>query len=184
MQLALPCAVSKTGIFVGGLLFGLVAALTFASCSIIVRYVAFSTMLAQPWLMLARDHHRATHRTLAQPQFPKWSAFTPLPFRRWSLSPWPTSAAAMPRAPRKCPTPQLLTTRPLARRYAGRAGVNSYGELVQTHFGRLGSTLLQSAIVVHVSGVMIGYNGEGLGCAWPADVGSRAPFAAAQRRRR
>ncbi len=46
-------------------------------------------------------------------------------------------------------------------RYAGRAGVNSYGELVQAHFGRLGSTLLQSAIVVHVSGVMIGYNGEG-----------------------
>ncbi|KAL4427706.1 hypothetical protein ABPG75_001795 [Micractinium tetrahymenae] len=78
-MLALPCAVSKTGILVGGLLFCLVAALTFASCSIIVRY-------------------------------------------------------------------------------AGRAGVNSYGELVQAHFGRLGSTLLQSAIVVHVSGVMIGYN--------------------------
>ena len=36
-MLALPCAVSKTGILLGGLLFALVAALTFASCSIIVR---------------------------------------------------------------------------------------------------------------------------------------------------
>lgn len=55
-----------------------------------------------------------------------------------------------------------MTPRSPPRRYAGRAGVNSYGELVQSHFGRLGSTLLQSAIVVHVSGVMIGYNGKGL----------------------
>ena len=36
-MLALPCAVSKTGILLGGLLFCLVAGLTFASCSIIVR---------------------------------------------------------------------------------------------------------------------------------------------------
>lgn len=36
-MLALPCAVSKTGILLGSLLFALVAALTFASCSIIVR---------------------------------------------------------------------------------------------------------------------------------------------------
>jgi len=35
-MLALPCAVSKTGILLGGLLFCLVAVLTFASCSIIV----------------------------------------------------------------------------------------------------------------------------------------------------
>ncbi len=46
MQLALPCAVSKTGILVGGLLFGLVAALTFASCSIIVRCAELVPLLA------------------------------------------------------------------------------------------------------------------------------------------
>jgi amino acid permease len=36
-MLALPCAVSKTGILLGAALFGLVALLTFASCSIIVK---------------------------------------------------------------------------------------------------------------------------------------------------
>ncbi|KAI7839147.1 hypothetical protein COHA_007150 [Chlorella ohadii] len=78
-MLALPCAVSKTGIALGVLLFALVAALTFTSCSIIVRYAA-----------------------------------------RW--------------------------------------GVASYGDLVNTHFGKWGATVLQTAIAVHVSGVMIGYN--------------------------
>lgn len=36
-MLALPCAVQKTGIVLGAALFALVAALTYASCSIIVR---------------------------------------------------------------------------------------------------------------------------------------------------
>ena len=36
-MLALPCAVQKTGVLLGAALFALVAGLTFASCSIIVR---------------------------------------------------------------------------------------------------------------------------------------------------
>jgi amino acid permease len=36
-MLALPCAVSRVGILLGGTLFFAVAALTFVSCTIIVR---------------------------------------------------------------------------------------------------------------------------------------------------
>ncbi|EFN57306.1 hypothetical protein CHLNCDRAFT_51413 [Chlorella variabilis] len=43
-------------------------------------------------------------------------------------------------------------------RYAAAANVCSYGELVTQKFGRRGSILLQCAITVHVSGVMVGYN--------------------------
>ncbi|KAI3429739.1 hypothetical protein D9Q98_010054 [Chlorella vulgaris] len=43
-------------------------------------------------------------------------------------------------------------------RYSAQWRVQSYSDLVRMHFGKLGATVLQLAIVVHVFGVMIGYN--------------------------
>lgn len=55
-----------------------------------------------------------------------------------------------------------MNTEWCSRRYAALAGAESYGQLVAQKFGRRGSVLLQCAIAVHVSGVMVGYNGEAL----------------------